>query len=109
MLRYGLQTTTLGVCQQSIRPAILIPADTVLGTRHSVILLAEDEAIIRNLVTLLMQREGHFVLSAADGQEGLELSRLFPALPRGRVRRRFLDLLRALAGVDDFDDEDRAG
>jgi YesN/AraC family two-component response regulator len=80
MLRYGLQTTTLGVCQQSIRPAILIPADTILGARHSVILLAEDEAIIRNLVTLLMQREGHFVLSAADGQEGLELSRKYPGL-----------------------------
>jgi transcriptional regulator with XRE-family HTH domain len=41
--------------------------------------------------------------------EGLELSRLFPALPRGRVRRRFLDLLRALAGVDEADDEDREG
>jgi DNA-binding response OmpR family regulator len=25
-----------------------------------------------------MQREGHFVLSAADGQEGLELSRQYP-------------------------------
>jgi YesN/AraC family two-component response regulator len=25
-----------------------------------------------------MQREGYFVLSAADGQEGLELSRKYP-------------------------------
>jgi DNA-binding response OmpR family regulator len=48
------------------------------GTSHSVILVAEDEALIRNLVTLLMQREGHFVLSAADGHEGLELSRHYP-------------------------------
>ena len=32
----------------------------------------------RNLVTLLMEDEGHFVLSAADGQEGLELSRKYP-------------------------------
>ena len=41
--------------------------------------------------------------------EGLELAKLFPGLPRGRVRRRFLDLMRALAGVDDIDDEDREG
>jgi transcriptional regulator with XRE-family HTH domain len=41
--------------------------------------------------------------------EGLELAKLFPALQRGRVRRRFLDLMRALAGVDEGDDEDREG
>jgi transcriptional regulator with XRE-family HTH domain len=37
--------------------------------------------------------------------EGLELARLFPGLTRGRVRRRFLDLMRALAGVDDADED----
>ncbi len=37
--------------------------------------------------------------------EGLELARLFPQLPRGPVRRRFLDLLRAMAGGEmDADD-----
>jgi transcriptional regulator with XRE-family HTH domain len=41
--------------------------------------------------------------------EGLELAKLFPGLARGRVRRRFLDLMRALAGVDDMDDEEREG
>src|SRR5271154_2623329 len=41
--------------------------------------------------------------------EGLELAKLFPGLPRGRIRRRFLDLMRALAGVDDTEDEDREG
>jgi transcriptional regulator with XRE-family HTH domain len=41
--------------------------------------------------------------------EGLELAKLFPGLARGRVRRRFLDLMRALAGVDDADEEDREG
>lgn len=49
-----------------------------LGARHSVILVADDDALIRNLVTLLMQQDGHFVLSAADGHEGLELSRKYP-------------------------------
>jgi transcriptional regulator with XRE-family HTH domain len=41
--------------------------------------------------------------------EGLELAKLFPGLPRGRIRRRFLDLMRALAGVDDIEEEDREG
>jgi len=41
--------------------------------------------------------------------EGLELARLFPGLTRGRVRRRFLDLMRALADVDDAEDEDHEG
>src|ERR1035438_7650506 len=45
---------------------------------HSVILVADDNALVRNVVTLLMQKEGHFVLSAADGHEGLELSRKYP-------------------------------
>jgi DNA-binding response OmpR family regulator len=43
-----------------------------------VILVADDEVMVRNLVTLMMLREGHFVLSAADGHEGLELSRKYP-------------------------------
>ena len=46
--------------------------------RHSAILIADDDAPIRNLVTLLMLQDGHFVLSAADGQEGLALSRQYP-------------------------------
>ena len=51
-----------------------------MGAHQSVILVADDEPLIRNLVTLLMQREGYFVLSAADGHEGLELSRKYPGL-----------------------------
>jgi DNA-binding response OmpR family regulator len=50
----------------------------LVGVHQSVILVADDEPLIRNLVTLIMQREGHFVLSAADGHEGLELSRQYP-------------------------------
>lgn len=45
---------------------------------QSVILVADDEALIRNLVTLLLQQNGHLVLSAANGHEGLELSRRYP-------------------------------
>ena len=62
----------------------LLPVDLpdlrLLGVHQPVILVADDEPLIRNLVTLLMQREGHFVLSAADGHEGLELSRKYPGL-----------------------------
>jgi len=43
----------------------------------SVILVAVDNVIVRNLVTLSMEEEGHFVLAAADGNEGLELSRKY--------------------------------
>jgi len=46
--------------------------------RPYVILVADDEVLVRNLVTLFMQREGHLVLTAADGREGLELSRQYP-------------------------------
>ena len=38
---------------------------------QSVILVADDEPLIRNLVTLLMQQDGYLVLSAADGHEAL--------------------------------------
>lgn len=49
-----------------------------LGAHRPVILVADDEVMIRNLVTLLLQAHGCFVLSASDGQEGLELSRKYP-------------------------------
>jgi transcriptional regulator with XRE-family HTH domain len=40
--------------------------------------------------------------------EGLELARLFPRAPRGRVRRRLLDLLRAIVGEDEEEEEAEA-
>ena len=55
-----------------------LPDLASLGAHRPVILVADDEALIRNLVTLLLQHEGYFVLSAADGREGLELSRQYP-------------------------------
>jgi len=45
---------------------------------HSVVLVADDNGLVRNLVGLLMQHDGHFILSAADGSEGLDLSRQYP-------------------------------
>ena len=58
--------------------AVDLPELRCLGPHQPVILVADDEPFIRNLVTLLMQYEGYFVLSAADGHEGLELARRYP-------------------------------
>jgi len=49
-----------------------------VDVRRPVILVADDEAMVRDLLTILMQGEGYFVLSARDGHEGLELSRKYP-------------------------------
>jgi transcriptional regulator with XRE-family HTH domain len=38
--------------------------------------------------------------------EGLELARLFPVIPRGQVRRRLLDLLRAMTDEDELEFEE---
>jgi DNA-binding response OmpR family regulator len=46
--------------------------------RPSVILVADDEVMIRNIVTLLLHANRYVALSAADGQEALELSRKYP-------------------------------
>ena len=46
--------------------------------QRPVILVADDDALIRNVTTLILQQVGYFVLSAADGHEGLELSRNYP-------------------------------
>ena len=58
---------------------VVDPSDLrLLGAHPPVILVADDETLIRNLVTLLLQHDGYFVFSAADGQEGLEVSRKYP-------------------------------
>jgi DNA-binding response OmpR family regulator len=55
-----------------------LPSLPSMGGHQPVILVADDEVMIRNLVTLLLQAHGFIVLSASDGQEGLELSRKYP-------------------------------
>ncbi len=45
-----------------------------------VILLVEDEVMIRNLVQRILMAEGFQVLTAADGQEALEVLHAFPNL-----------------------------
>jgi two-component system cell cycle sensor histidine kinase/response regulator CckA len=43
-----------------------------------VILIAEDEAVVRNVVRIALEAEGYFVLAACDGEEALTLSRKYP-------------------------------
>ena len=59
-------------------PPVKLPELRLPEAPPFVILVADDNALVRNLVTLLMQQDGNFVLSAADGHEGLELSRKYP-------------------------------
>ena len=60
------------------KPETILPESSTAGARRPIILVADDEVMIRNLVTLLLQEHGYTVLSASDGQEGLELSRKYP-------------------------------
>src|SRR5215472_5212680 len=48
-----------------------------MEVKETVILLAEDEAVVRNLVRLMLKKEGYALLSANDGQEALEISEKF--------------------------------
>jgi CheY-like chemotaxis protein len=44
-----------------------------MGANETVILLAEDEPLVRNLVQLVLSNEGYAVLAANDGQEAREI------------------------------------
>ena len=42
---------------------------------HQLVLLVEDESIVRNFVTLVLERENFIVLPASNGAEAIEVSR----------------------------------
>ena len=48
-----------------------------MEVKETVILLAEDEVVVRNLVRLVLEKEGYALLTANDGQEALEISEKF--------------------------------
>ena len=43
-----------------------------------VILVVEDEAFVRDLVRYILETAGYAVLTAADGEQALQVSRTFP-------------------------------
>jgi two-component system alkaline phosphatase synthesis response regulator PhoP len=45
--------------------------------KKTVILLAEDDPVVRNLVSLMLSKEGYSVLTANDGREAFEICRRF--------------------------------
>lgn len=48
-----------------------------MEVKDTVILIAEDEAVVRNLVHLMLTKAGYATLTANDGQEALELFEQF--------------------------------
>jgi CheY-like chemotaxis protein len=48
-----------------------------MAPKGTIILIAEDETIVRNLVQLMLSKEGYISLCASDGQEALELCEAF--------------------------------
>jgi two-component system cell cycle sensor histidine kinase/response regulator CckA len=55
-------------------PQNLLPADA----SQIVVLIAEDELIVRNVARISLESEGYFVLVGDNGEEALTLSRQFP-------------------------------
>jgi CheY-like chemotaxis protein len=55
-------------------PEHLLP----LRADQAVVLVVDDDPMVRKIVRLVLEDEGYFILSAADGQEALLLSRKFP-------------------------------
>jgi two-component system, cell cycle sensor histidine kinase and response regulator CckA len=45
--------------------------------RSRTVLIVEDEAVIRDVLKIVLKRMGHVVLEARDGEEGLTVSRKF--------------------------------
>jgi len=50
----------------------------LFGAQKIVALLAYEEMMVRNVLIVLLQEEGYLVLAASDGQEALDLSRMYP-------------------------------
>jgi two-component system, cell cycle sensor histidine kinase and response regulator CckA len=50
---------------------------------QTVILVVDDEVMIRNAVRLVLEGKGYFILTAHDGEEALHLSRKFPGTIHG--------------------------
>jgi two-component system, cell cycle sensor histidine kinase and response regulator CckA len=74
------------------REAAIFPPEAVLektGLSHQiVILLAEDEPLVRNVIRTILASSGYLVLDAADGIQAVELARDF----EGRIDLLLTDL-----------------
>jgi len=50
---------------------------------QTVILVVDDEVLIRNIARIILEAAGYFILAAGDGKEALEMSRKFPGTIHG--------------------------
>src|SRR5579863_2128622 len=55
-------------------PEHLLPSDP----HQTVILLVDDEPMIRNVARITLEAEGYFILTASDGNEAMFISGKFP-------------------------------
>jgi PAS domain S-box-containing protein len=51
----------------------IAPVDGHHGARPSTILVVDDEELVRNIARQTLEREGHTVITAANGKDGLEV------------------------------------
>ena len=66
-------------------------------TARTCILIAEDDVLVRNLVSTVLSNEGHHILAAANDAEALELSDTFPG-PIALLVAKKAGLANAIAG-----------
>jgi transcriptional regulator with XRE-family HTH domain len=125
-LRIRLRRKELGVSQEKLAEAIGLTFQQVqkyerAANRVSASKLWEVARALSTNVGYFYEGLGDFVAPVgADAPrdavqeflltpEGIELATCFPQIPRGRVRRRILDLVRALAGEADAEGDPSAG
>jgi two-component system, cell cycle sensor histidine kinase and response regulator CckA len=64
----------LPACKMAAPPAIPAPRAPVPSSEPAVILLAEDEEILREFANLILRKHGFHVLTARDGLEALKVA-----------------------------------
>ena len=45
---------------------------------QTVILIAEDEVMVANVVRIILEKDGYFILTGSDGEAALSISRQYP-------------------------------
>jgi CheY-like chemotaxis protein len=45
-----------------------------------VVMVVDDEVLVRNVARIVLELEGYFILTAGNGEEALEISRQYPGI-----------------------------
>lgn len=84
----GSNFTVLIPASSRTRPAVAVPADRVALSGSGTVLVVDDEAVVRTMVTRALQRFGYEVLAADGGAAAVEVLRNHP----GEIAAVVLDL-----------------